>query len=77
VLLLEPSAADAGDRLRHLPSLDRLTLFVGPEGGWTAREVQHARERQAMLLTLGAQTLRADAVPIVAITAVRVRLEDF
>jgi hypothetical protein len=30
-----------------------------------------------MLLTLGAQTLRADAVPIVALTALRVQLEDF
>jgi hypothetical protein len=30
-----------------------------------------------MLLTLGRQTLRADAVPVVALTALRVCLEDF
>jgi 16S rRNA (uracil1498-N3)-methyltransferase len=77
VMLVEPSARAATTSLQHLSPRQRLTLFVGPEGGWLDQEVLHARDRGAMLLTLGSQTLRADAVPIVALTAIRVRLEDF
>jgi 16S rRNA (uracil1498-N3)-methyltransferase len=79
VMLVEPAAAANTMTLRDLerPVGAELTLVVGPEGGWTDEEVQHARQSGAMLMTLGAQTLRADAVPIVALTAVRVQLEDF
>lgn len=63
--------------LRDVPRLARLTLIVGPEGGWTTDEVQRASARGTMLLTLGNQTLRADAVPLVALTAVRVWWDDF
>jgi 16S rRNA (uracil1498-N3)-methyltransferase len=77
LMLIEPSAATATMTLPELPAVDQLTLFVGPEGGWTAQEVETARASGAMLMTLGALTLRADAVPMVALTAVRVRLEDF
>lgn len=78
VMLVEPAATVAAVSLRALkaPAQGALTLFVGPEGGWTSEEVQQARESGAMLLRLGAQTLRADAVPIVGLTAVRVQLED-
>jgi 16S rRNA (uracil1498-N3)-methyltransferase len=77
VLLVEPSAAATAIALAALPAVERLTLFVGPEGGWTEEEVRAAGQTGAMLMTLGTLTLRADAVPIVALTAVRVRLEDF
>jgi 16S rRNA (uracil1498-N3)-methyltransferase len=77
VMLVEPAAAAPARTLHDLPSLDALTLVAGPEGGWSEDEVRLGTASGAMLLTLGAQTLRADAVPIVAITAVRVRLEDF
>ena len=77
VMLVEPSAGQQVLTLRELPRRDHLAVLVGPEGGWTEQEVRRARETGAMLLTLGTQTLRADAVPIVALTALRVRLEDF
>jgi RsmE family RNA methyltransferase len=77
VMLVEPAAAADAVSLAELSRRQSLTLMVGPEGGWTRDEVQHARANRTMLLTLGAQTLRADAVPIVALTACRVRLEDF
>ena len=76
VMLVEPSVASAMT-LKQLPSLERVTLLVGPEGGWADQEVQEAAGRGAMLVTLGSHTLRADAVPIVAVTAIRVQLEDF
>lgn len=77
VMLVEPSGAGTAGRLAQLPAIEHLTLLVGPEGGWSEEEVQRGRGSGAMLLTLGAHTLRADAVPIVALTALRVRLEDF
>ena len=77
VMLVEPAASRAVCRVADVPHLDRAIVLVGPEGGWTPDEVRRADETGAMLLTLGSQTLRADAVPIVALTALRVRWEDF
>ena len=51
--------------------LRRAELFVGPEGGWTPGELQLAAASGCMLVTLGGQTLRADAAPMVAMTALR------
>ncbi|HUE85362.1 MAG TPA: 16S rRNA (uracil(1498)-N(3))-methyltransferase [Vicinamibacterales bacterium] len=76
VMLVEPSASSAAQPLRDLPAREQVTLLVGPEGGWTQQEVTAAAERGAALLTLGPRTLRADAVPIVALTALRVHWED-
>jgi 16S rRNA (uracil1498-N3)-methyltransferase len=44
-------------------------IIVGPEGGWTEPEVAAAHDSGAILMSLGSRTLRADAVPIVALTA--------
>lgn len=87
IMLVEPATGASARTLRDLPlaeqrpatsgSPPKLTLLTGPEGGWTPEEVRQAHDSGAMLLTLGTQTLRADAVPLVALTALRVRLEDF
>ena len=71
VVLVEPSAASATGTLQELPATRALELFVGPEGGWTLDELQQAAASGAMLMTLGTLTLRADAAPIVAISALR------
>jgi 16S rRNA (uracil1498-N3)-methyltransferase len=69
LVLVEPAIAAAGG-----PSLDDVsrpeaaTVFVGPEGGWAPEEVSRARDAGAILVNLGARTLRADAVPIVALS---------
>jgi len=42
-------------------------LAVGPEGGWSAGEIEAAVRAGCVPITLGRRTLRADAVPIVAI----------
>jgi len=44
------------------------TLFVGPEGGWSASEVALARDAGALLLSLGPRTLRAEIAPTVALS---------
>jgi 16S rRNA (uracil1498-N3)-methyltransferase len=46
-----------------------LHAIVGPEGGWSVTEVAAGHDSGAILMSLGSRTLRADAVPIVALTA--------
>lgn len=69
LLMVEPSAGMQG----HAPSTlagDRpasASILVGPEGGWSPEEVQSAVAAGCIPVTLGQRTLRADAVPIIAI----------
>ena len=69
LLLVEPSASVTG----HSPSTlsgDRpasASLLVGPEGGWSAAEIDAAVRAGYVPISLGGRVLRADAVPIVAI----------
>lgn len=45
-------------------------LFIGPEGGFSAREVALAREHGAIPVTLGPRILRAETAALVAATLV-------
>ena len=69
LLLVEPSAAGDARPPSALPAAapESASLLVGPEGGWTPQEVAAATAAGCVPLTLGRRTLRADAVPIVAI----------
>ncbi len=70
VMCVEPSAAFADvfpiQQVRKAPAVQ---LIVGPEGGWSVTEVAAAHDSGAMLMSLGTRTLRADAAPMVALTA--------
>lgn len=71
-LLVEPAAAVESVTIGALAALkppSAATLLVGPEGGWDASEIDAAREAGHVPLTLGGRTLRAEAVPIVAMAA--------
>ncbi len=60
VILEEPEAvvlSEAEDVRATLPSRDRLTLAVGPEGGWSPREFETIGSRG---VTLGPRVLRVD-----------------
>ena len=48
------------------------TIVVGPEGGWSAEEIS-AGSSVCRLVTLGPRTLRADAMALVALTALFTR----
>ena len=52
------------------------TLVVGPEGGWSQDEVQ-AASAIGSLVTLGGRTLRADAMALVALSALFTRWREF
>jgi 16S rRNA (uracil1498-N3)-methyltransferase len=72
-LLAEPGLLQVDSvgvrRLSADPAPASALLIVGPEGGWTAAEVELARHAACTPLTLGPRTLRADAAAAVAITA--------
>ena len=71
IMLVEPSAATQAEPLsvlRGLPAPGDAALIVGPEGGWTDEEWTRARDHGVRLVSLGARTLRADAVPIAAVS---------
>ena len=76
IMLAEPGTDGRVHRLNDLPSMPTATLLVGPEGGWTREEADRAVRGGAMLITLGGLTLRADSVPLVALTALRVHWGD-
>ena len=62
---LDSPLLDAG----HTPSA--LTLLVGPEGGWSDPERRLLEDHEVPRRGLGTLTLRAETVPLVALTAVR------
>ncbi|MGH9347408.1 MAG: RsmE family RNA methyltransferase [Vicinamibacterales bacterium] len=69
-MLVEPHAAEKVVPLALLPHAipDEASIFTGPEGGWTAEEIDRAAA-VAHLVTLGSRTYRADAMATVALAA--------
>jgi 16S rRNA (uracil1498-N3)-methyltransferase len=71
LMLVEPSASvsvEPVSALRQVPVPADAILYVGPEGGWAADECTAAVAKGVRLISLGPRTLRADAVPVAAIS---------
>lgn len=71
LMLVEPNADAAAESvaaLRGERTPDEAAVYVGPEGGWDETEWRQAREQGVRLMTLGHRTLRADAVPVAALS---------
>ncbi|MEA2327265.1 MAG: rRNA (uracil1498-N3)-methyltransferase [Thermoanaerobaculia bacterium] len=66
--------ADSDNAPRQLG--DAATLFIGPEGGWSERELQLAREHDCAFERLGIRRLRAETAAIVATALVTARAGD-
>jgi len=70
VMCVEPSAALGQVRtVQSVPRSAAVDVIIGPEGGWAVAEVAAAHDSGAILMSLGDRTLRADAVPLIALTA--------
>lgn len=70
---------EAGLRLQNLPWSDdatTLSLFVGPEGGFTVDEADAARRAGAYTATLGPRILRAETAAIVGSALLLARYGD-
>ena len=71
-LLLHPSEGDS-----PLPAVcAAATLLVGPEGGFSEREVDAARAAGFQSLQLGPRVLRTETAPLVALSLLQARWGD-
>jgi 16S rRNA (uracil1498-N3)-methyltransferase len=57
-------------------SLDAVTLFIGPEGGWSDDELALARQHEVTFARLGPRRLRAETAAIVACTMFALQYGD-
>jgi 16S rRNA (uracil1498-N3)-methyltransferase len=62
--------------LQREPPPQDAALIVGPEGGWTVEECRMAIAAGVRPVTLGHRTLRADAVPVAAISVLQFLWEE-
>jgi 16S rRNA (uracil1498-N3)-methyltransferase len=70
LMFVEPDAGADATRLSELDVTPQraATVIIGPEGGWTGSEIEQGASA-GRLVTLGGRTLRADAMPVVALSA--------
>jgi 16S rRNA (uracil1498-N3)-methyltransferase len=70
LMFVEPSASADAIALSevNVTAPREATVIIGPEGGWTPDEIARA-SRSCRLITLRSPTLRADAMSLVALTA--------
>ena len=70
IMLVEPNVHIIALTLHEIDSTPptQAMLIVGPEGGWAPDEIDEASVA-CQFVTLGGRTLRADAMPVVAISA--------
>lgn len=69
-MLLQSSGGGSG---RDRPTV---SLFIGPEGGYSRREVELARRHGAVIVSLGRRILRAETAGIFSVAAVLYELGD-
>ena len=77
LMFVEPAASTGALSLGDLDATPPLetTVLIGPEGGWTAEEID-AGSTACRLVRLGSRTLRADAMALVALTALFTRWRE-
>ena len=59
-----------------LPAVDDVTILIGPEGGWSEREIALARQAGCMFERLGPRRLRAETAAIAALSIMAARYGD-
>ena len=77
-LILDPTAAHSlSSTLGQCDSAtNRFTLLSGPEGGFSAEEIEFARQKGAIAVTLGPRVLRTETAPLVALSILQALLGD-
>ena len=78
LILVEPGATIMAVAFRDLdPTVpSQAMVIIGPEGGWDPDEIE-ATSMICLPVTLGARTLRADAVAVVALSALFTIWKEF
>lgn len=65
-----------GEAVGGLATGEPVALYIGPEGGFEAAEVERAREAGVMPVSLGPRILRAETAVVVALTILWERLGE-
>jgi 16S rRNA (uracil1498-N3)-methyltransferase len=71
VLAVSEREASVSELLRAHDNLKSLALAVGPEGGWTAEELQSFQQSHWITASLGATILRAETAAIAVLAIAR------
>ncbi|GAC1457897.1 MAG: 16S rRNA (uracil(1498)-N(3))-methyltransferase [Chamaesiphon sp.] len=58
------------------PGKSRVTIAIGPEGGWTPKEVEQASVHGLKIVSLGRRILRSVTAPVVALSLVAASFES-
>ncbi|MBN1465878.1 16S rRNA (uracil(1498)-N(3))-methyltransferase [candidate division KSB1 bacterium] len=64
------AAEQAGPSPLALQGLRAITLYIGPEGGFTATEIERAKEFRVVPIHLGSRRLRSETAALVAATKI-------
>ena len=78
LMFVEPSVHIIALTLHELDAVapSQAMMIIGPEGGWTPDEIDES-SMACQFVTLGGRTLRADAMPIVAMSALFALWREF
>jgi 16S rRNA (uracil1498-N3)-methyltransferase len=76
ILFWEEGGADFRESLLHFEGLGVISLFTGPEGGFSERETASAAEKGFLVATLGRRILRAETAAIAAVAVTQFTLGD-
>lgn len=76
-LMLQPDADASALSGLTLAADARVTVAIGPEGGWSARDLQQLAEAGFRGLRLGPRVLRTETAGIAVIAALQARFGDF
>jgi 16S rRNA (uracil1498-N3)-methyltransferase len=68
LIAYEEATREKGGFLYSLP--DRIALITGPEGGFSEREIEFAKEKGAFIVSLGENIISAEFAPIVFATLI-------
>ena len=82
LMFVEPGAEALSTAGTSLESLEtrvpgKVTILVGPEGGWEPQEISDALDAGVTLVSLGQRVLRADAAGALAIAVLQYVWKDF
>jgi len=76
IIFWEQRGEKLSDVISKLSHTDRIFLLIGPEGGFSEKEVMLASERGCLTATLGSRILRAETASITAVSVIQFALGD-
>ncbi len=76
IIFWEQGGEKLSSAIDKLSREDQITLLIGPEGGFSEKEVSLAAENGFVVSTLGSRILRAETAAIAALSVIAFALGD-